>query len=228
MISIKNLSVNYGQKIALDNINCTFELEKTHGIVGLNGAGKTSFFSVLAQATKAQLGEICYNNKPLHYGSVSYLETQPFFYSRITGREYLAIFPNDNAQLNEEKIIALLKIPLDNFIATYSTGEQKKLALMGILKQNRPIIILDEPFNGLDLESAKILETIILRLKEKNKTIFISSHILSPLFNLCDWIHHLSDGHFQHAYLPCEFDQLDNHIFGELRANAQSITQQFL
>jgi ABC-2 type transport system ATP-binding protein len=228
MISIKNLSLSYGQKTALDAISCDFELKKIHGIIGLNGAGKTSFFNVLAQIIKPQLGEIKYNNHLLNYSSVSYLETQPFFYSRITGREYLDIFANDNIELDEKQIIALLKMPIDNFIATYSTGEQKKLALMGILKQNRPIIILDEPFNGLDLESAKILETIILRLKEKNKTIFISSHILNPLFNLCDDIHHLSESRFQRSYLPTDYGELDENIFGKLKSNAELLVKQFL
>ena len=113
-------------------------------------------------------------------------------------------------------------------IETYSTGEQKKLALLAILKQNRPIIILDEPFNGLDLESAKVLESIVLRLREKNKTVFISSHILNPLFNLCAIIHHLADGNFQRSYLPNEFIELDKNIFGALQSHAEHIVHQFL
>jgi ABC-2 type transport system ATP-binding protein len=228
MIEVKNIQLRYDQKVVLNSVNKSFELNKIHGIVGLNGAGKTSFFNVLAQIIRTELGEIHYKNVPLSHKSISYLDTQPFFYSRITGREYLTIFPDKNPELNQEELINLLKFPIDNYIATYSTGEQKKLALLGILKQNRPIIILDEPFNGLDLESAKVLETIILRLKEKNKTIFISSHILNPLFNLCDTIHHLADGNFKRSYLPDEFNELDKHIFGALTANAEAIVQQFL
>lgn len=228
MIDVKNIQLSYDKKVVLKTITQSFELNKIHGIVGLNGAGKTSFFNVLAQIIKAQLGEIKYNEMPLSHTSISYLETQPFFYSRLTGREYLAIFDNKNPELNQTELINLLKFPVDNFIETYSTGEQKKLALMAILKQNRPIIILDEPFNGLDLESAKVLETIILRLKEKHTTVFVSSHILSPLFNLCDTIHHLADGNFQRTYLPNEFNELDKTIFGTLKTHAEAIVQQFL
>lgn len=227
MIEVKNIQLRYDQKVVLNSVNKSFELNKIHGIVGLNGAGKTSFFNILAQIIQTK-GEINYKNVPLSHKSISYLETEPFFYSRITGREYLTIFPDKNPELNQEELIYLLKFPIDNFIATYSTGEQKKLALLGILKQNRPIIILDEPFNGLDLESAKVLETIVLRLKEKNKTIFISSHILNPLFNLCDVIHHLADGNFKRSYVPNEFNELDKNIFGALTAKAEAIVQQFL
>lgn len=228
MLAVKNIFLRYAEKVVLNSLNKSFELNKIHGIIGLNGAGKTSFFNVLAQIIKAKSGEILVNDAVLSHKSISYLETLPFFYSRITGREYLAIFANKNAELNEAELIKLLKMPIDNFIETYSTGEQKKLALMGILKQNRPIIILDEPFNGLDLESAKVLETIVLRLKEKGKTLFISSHILNPLFNLCDTIHHLSEGDFQRSYVPSEFNELDKNVFGALKANAESVVQQFL
>ncbi len=228
MIDVKNIQLNYDKKIVLNKLSKSFELNKIHGIVGLNGAGKTSFFNVLAQIIYPESGEITGNSQPLSHKSISYLETQPFFYSRLTGREYLAIFDNKNPELNQRELINLLKFPVDNLIENYSTGEQKKLALLAILKQNRPIIILDEPFNGLDLESAKVLETIVLRLKEKHKTVFISSHILSPLFNLCDTIHHLADGNFQRSYVPNEFNELDNTIFGTLKTHAEAIVQQFL
>ncbi len=228
MIEVKNISLSFNEKTVLNRLNKSFELNKIHGIVGLNGAGKTSFFNVLTQIIYAESGEINYNNSPLSHKSISYLETQPFFYSKLTGREYLGIFPNKNPELNQEELINLLKFPVDNYIETYSTGEQKKLALLAILKQNRPIIILDEPFNGLDLESAKVLESIVLRLREKNKTVFISSHILNPLFNLCAIIHHLADGNFQRSYLPNEFIELDKNIFGALKSHAEHIVQQFL
>ena len=228
MIIVKNIRLSYGEKVVLNGLHKSFELNKIHGIIGLNGAGKTSFFNVLAKIIQVESGEIGLNDAVLSHKSISYLETQPFFYSRITGREYLAIFDNKNPELNENELIKLLKMPIDNFIETYSTGEQKKLALMGILKQNRPIIILDEPFNGLDLESAKVLETVVLRLKEKRKTLFISSHILNPLYNLCDAIHHLSEGNFQRSYVPSEYNELDKNVFGALKANAEAVVQQFL
>ncbi len=228
MIDIKNIHLSYDKKVVLKGIDKSFELGKIHGIVGLNGAGKTSFFNVLTQIIYAQSGEINHNNQPLSHKSISYLETQPFFYSRLTGREYLDIFNNKNPELNQAELINLLKFPVDNFIDNYSTGEQKKLTLLAILKQNRPIFILDEPFNGLDLESAKVLETIVLRLKEKQKTVFISSHILNPLFNLCDAIHHLADGSFQRSYLPNEFAELDKNIFGALKSHAETVVQKYL
>ena len=228
MIDIKSLTLNYGESTILNNISKSFELNSVHGIVGLNGAGKTSFFNVLSQIVRPNRGEVIFNVSQLTYKEISFLETEPFFYSRLTGKEHLDIFPTDNLDFNQEEINSLLKIPLMNYIENYSTGERKKLALLAILKQNRPIIILDEPFSGLDLESAKILEVIIARLKQKGKTVFISSHILNPLFSLCDKVHYLLDGNFQKTYLPNEFEELDSHIFDVLRAKAENKIQQYL
>ena len=228
MIEIKNLVVTYGQNKVLDNINKSFEINNVHGIVGLNGAGETTLFNVLAQVIRFQTGEILFNQKPLSHTQISFLETESFFYSRLTGKEHLNIFPKSNPDFKMEEINSLLKVPLMNYIENYSTGERKKLALLAILKQDKPIIILDEPFNGLDLESTKVLEVIIARLKQKGKTIFISSHILEPLFGLCDYVHYLVDGNFQKTYLPHDFKDLDNHIFGKLRANAEDKIQKYL
>jgi len=228
MIEIKYLTLKYGDNTVLNNIDKSFELNQVHGIVGLNGSGKTSLFNILAQATQSNAGEITFNGSKLSYRDISFLETEPFFYSRLTGKEHLDIFPNRNLDFNIEEINSLLKVPLAQYIENYSTGERKKLALISILKQDRSIIILDEPFNGLDLESTKISEVIIARLKQKGKTIFISSHILSPLFNLCDKVHHLSHGNFQKTYLPTEFTELDSQIFDDLRKNAENKIQEFL
>jgi ABC-2 type transport system ATP-binding protein len=88
----------------------------------------------------------------------------------------------------------LFLLPLDQVIDQYSTGMKKKLALLGVLKQDKPILILDEPFNGLDMETCRIIHLIILQLKEKGKTIIVTSHILETLTNLCDYIHLLEGG----------------------------------
>ena len=110
-----------------------------------------------------------------------------------------------------------LKLPLDELIETYSTGMRKKLALLGILKQEKSIFLLDEPFNGLDLETNKILELIILKLKEKGKTIFLSSHIMDPLLSLCDQIHFLEHGQFIKTFAKSDFNRIEEELFLKLK-----------
>ncbi len=193
MITIHNLTVSYPQKLnVIHGLTLSMAKNKIHGIVGLNGAGKTTLLDTLYGMIKPAGGEMLDNQKKLSKKEVSYLLTENFFYQHITGREYLALFQNPEIDIDQWNKLFLL--PLDQVIDQYSTGMKKKLALLGVLKQDKPILILDEPFNGLDMETCRIIHLIILQLKEKGKTIIVTSHILETLTNLCDYIHLLEGG----------------------------------
>lgn len=220
MLSVKNLSVRFNNHAVLKNITIDFETGLVHGIVGLNGAGKTTFFNVLAKMLMPDSGELGQNGEPLDIKDSAYLETYNFFFSRITGNEYLKIFKQTNAGFNLAALQDYLKLPLDELIENYSTGMKKKLALLAVLKQDKPVFILDEPFNGLDLETNKILEIIILSLKQKQKTVFVSSHIIDPLLSVCDKIHLLEDGCFVKTYDKDDFQKIEEDLFGRLKSEA--------
>lgn len=226
MISIKNLSLAFSTHKVLDNISVDFHAQFIHGVVGINGAGKTTFFNTLAGLNKIYSGEIKLNDNILSSRQVAYLETVNFFYSRITGNEYLQLFKQSNERFNLPSLQQLFKLPLDELIENYSTGMKKKLACLAILKQDREVFILDEPFNGLDLESTKILELIIIALKEKGKTVIISSHIIDPLINLCDSIHILENGRFIKEYDKSNYHELEEELFGKLKTEAIQIIRE--
>lgn len=223
MISIQNLSVSYGKHLVLTNINIYFEPGLVHGIVGLNGAGKTTFFNVVAKMLKPDSGDIKQNGTSIDIKGTAYLETVNYFFSRITGNEYLKIFRQTNTEFNLKALQEYFKLPLDELIENYSTGMKKKLALLAILKQGKPVFILDEPFNGLDLESNKVLEIIILSLKQKQKTVFVSSHIIDPLLTTCDKIHLLENGCFVKTYPRSGFSTIEEDLFGKLKAEATEV-----
>jgi ABC-2 type transport system ATP-binding protein len=113
----------------------------------------------------------------------------------ITGREYIRLLCNARGKTNldiDSKNI--FDLPLNQYASTYSTGMKKKLAITAILLQENEYFILDEPFNGVDIQSNIILTEIILKLKELNKIVIISSHIFSTLSETCDEIHLLRKG----------------------------------
>lgn len=87
---------------------------------------------------------------------------------------------------------------------------------------------MDEPFNGLDIETNKVLELIITRLKQKEKTVFVSSHIIEPLITICDEIHLLENGQFMKSYLKKDFAKIDEELFGKLRGEAENIISKAL
>lgn len=193
MICIENLSKNYGTKTILKDINLTFKKGEIHGIVGNNGAGKSTLFKCIAgiENYKGTINNELNNIKD-HLG---FLATDPFIFSKITGEEYLQLLCNarnrPKSNFSDKNIFDL---PLRDYAINYSTGMKKKLAITGILLQGNDYFILDEPFNGLDLQSNLIVTAIINHLKELNKIVIISSHIFSTLHECCDEIHLLQDG----------------------------------
>jgi ABC-2 type transport system ATP-binding protein len=213
MINVHQLLIKYNTKEVLNIPEFTFDDNKVHGIIGLNGAGKTSFFNALSLFLKPQAGQLTYNGFKIKRDQIGYLETTNYFFSNITGREYLAVFPNNNTVLSATALQELMELPLDTIIESYSTGMKKKLALLAIIQQEKPIYIFDEPFNGLDLETNKLVEVIIQKLNAAGKTIFISSHILSPLLNVCDKIHLLQQKHFTDTFTKDQFHEIDEKLF---------------
>lgn len=193
MITITNLSKSYGFTDALIEVNLEIEPGKVYGVVGPNGAGKTTLFNCLAGLT-GYTGSIAYKQKDIR-NFMGFLPTEPYFLSWITAREHLQLICNarkiKNIDLDKANIFEL---PLDRFASGYSTGMKKKLALLGILIQQNQFFILDEPFNGVDIQSNLLISEIILALRAKGRTQIISSHILSSLTEICDHFIILKDG----------------------------------
>ena len=193
MIKINGLHKTYGNNEVLKDINLAFSKGHVYGIVGENGAGKTTLFRCIA-GLESYTGSIISDLNPLK-NHLGLLLTDPFFFSKMTGKEYIRLLCNARGKTNiriDEKNI--FNLPLDQYAATYSTGMKKKLAITAILLQENAYFIFDEPFNGVDIQSNIILTEIILKLKELNKIVLISSHIFSTLSDTCDEIHLLRKG----------------------------------
>jgi ABC-2 type transport system ATP-binding protein len=223
MLTINDLTVSYGDKIVLEKLQLNLEFAKIHGLVGLNGAGKTTLLNALYGLKTKDSGIIMYNDLPLKRIDVSYLETENFYYSNITGKEYLSLFQRLTDDYKLEDWNKIFKLPLDELIDSYSTGMKKKLSLMAVLKQDKEIVILDEPFNGLDIESSKVLSLIISKLKEKGKTIILTSHILESLTSICDFIHYLDNKVISFTRDKNNFTNLESEIFNEMEAEHKEL-----
>lgn len=215
MIIIENISISYGrEKSVIRSLDLTIPRGTINGIVGLNGAGKTTLLNAIYGLKEADSGSIRLNDAKLTKRSVSYLVTEPYFYRNITGNEYLSLFRNSD--FDTEKWNRLFQLPLDRIVDEYSTGMRKKLAVLSVIRQDKPVMILDEPFNGLDIETSRNIRTILLKLKERQKTIIITSHIIETLTNLCDSIHYLEDGKIQYSRQQSEFAEFEKMIFSRL------------
>ena len=211
MIKIEKLSKFYGKKQVLNAINLEFKKGRIYGIVGENGAGKTTLFRCIS-GLESYKGLISsdFNKLKEHLGL---LLTEPFFFSKITGKEYIQLLANARQiKLSNIEDKNIFNLPLNQYASTYSTGMKKKLALTAILLQKNDVFILDEPFNGIDIHSNLIITEIINKFKELEKTVIISSHIFSTLAETCDEIYLMKNGEIVKKVAQVDFNNLEKEM----------------
>jgi ABC-2 type transport system ATP-binding protein len=216
MLEIKDLSLSFGEKTVFDKTEISIPIGEITGIVGRNGAGKTTFFNILSGIQEAESLRLLFPNNWTK-ANIGFLQTDNYHYPRMNGKEYLELcsFASKNGQPELDELNQLFQLPLQQAIESYSSGMKKKLFLLGLLLQKKEILILDEPYNGLDLESSILLNKILQTLRENGKTILISSHILGSLTNLCDSIYLLQNGKFEQFH-QTDFTKLENKLDQEI------------
>lgn len=210
MIKITNLIKSFGKNIILKNIETNFKDNHIYGIVGYNGAGKSTLFNCISGLIPFR-GKVNIDENL----RIGYLPTDIYMYPKITGLEYIEFCLSARKIKIDKKHLdnwnKIIDLPLDKYAQNYSTGMKKKLALLALILQHNDIIILDEPFNGLDLSSNLILTDIILALRKTDKTVIVSSHLLQPLKELCDTIDVLDKGNLK-RYSKKEFHEIDRYL----------------
>lgn len=227
MLILKDLTVSYGSRPVIDRLTLELSQGAIHGLVGLNGSGKTTLFYTLYGLKKPDSGSVTLDGQPLSPKRMAFLETESYFYPGITGREYLALFRAPGA-FSLETFQELFRLPLGELISHYSTGMKKKLALTGVLKLDKDILLLDEPFNGVDMETGRIIAMVLRRLREKGKTIVVTSHVLETLTGISDEIHLLEGGSVRRSYSPQEGSVLEQDLFSVLEDRLRARIDQAL
>ena len=216
MVELKNVQVSYGSKLVLKDISLQLNEGEVHGVLGMNGAGKTTLFNFIYGIKKHSAGDYKIDGQKKDIG---YLQTSNFFYPLIKGSEYLKLIGVKSALPRIVEWNKVFDLPLEELVENYSTGMKKKLAFLGIVLMQKKILLLDEPFNGVDVESNEKMMYIINRLKENGKTILISSHILSTLLETADRISLLQEGLITKTYLKAEFSTLEQMIKSKIKTS---------
>lgn len=212
MLNISNLSYSFGQHVIFDALELNFLPGQITGIVGKNGIGKTTLFRILCQIYRLQSGSIRLNNENIVASDIAFMPTEPYFYPYMKGLEYLKIVANDKAELDKSIHYAnLLDIPHHELVDNYSTGMRKKLAFAALFALEKPIIILDEPYNGVDLESNELIKKIIAT-QCGHKIVLLSSHILSTITDICNSVYHFTDNHEVTLFMPNEYKDLEQRL----------------
>ncbi len=226
MITIAELRCAYDGKTVLEVPHYAL-VPGVHGIVGLNGAGKTTLLNALFGFGRNAEASVLFDGERMSHRNTAFQEAENYFHPGITGREYLELFAGGTASGTTSGLNELLEVPLDALITSYSTGMRRKLALLGALYLNRPVVMLDEPMNGLDLASVRVLEAIVKRLGEQGRTVLITSHVLGPLINVCDRIHLLQLGQFTRVFERGATEGLEQALFAELDQRTQEVVRKW-
>lgn len=208
MLEIKGLTKKYknADKNAIEDINLTIENGDIYGFIGPNGAGKSTTIKCLVGIHSFEKGSIMLDglsikDNPIEFKhQISYVPDNPDLYEFLTGMEYINFVSNVyDEDVSKEDIINLAKkFNLENNllepIRTYSHGMKQKIALIGAFIHKPKLIVLDEPFVGLDPKAAFDLKEIIKELCQNGMMVFFSSHVLEVVEKFCNKIAIIKNG----------------------------------
>ena len=196
---IKNLNKSYGEKEVLKDIDFTFEEGKIYGLIGRNGAGKTTFFNCLNEDVEIDSGRFTlvddYGENSLKIEDIGYVISTPTVPEFLTGKEFLAFFLEINKdKIKEEKTIEeyfdLVKISKEDqnkLLKEYSHGMKNKMQMLINFIANPKVLLLDEPLTSLDVVVQEEMKRLLKNMK-KNHILIFSTHILELALDLCDEI----------------------------------------
>ena len=208
MLEIKNLCKSFGSKKAVDNLSLAIANGEIYGFIGHNGAGKTTTIKACTGILPYDSGEIYVNgvsikeNPILCKSQVAYIPDNPDLYEFMSGSQYLNfiadIFGVSTAD-RKSRIAALAEVfeltgDLDKSIASYSHGMKQKLAIIGAWVHEPKLIIMDEPFVGLDPKASHSLKLMMREFCDKGGSIFFSTHVLEVAEKLCDKVAIIKNG----------------------------------
>lgn len=201
IIDVVDLNKYYGTKKAVDNISFTVEQGQVFGFLGPNGSGKTTTIGLLLGIINKTSGTIKLfesddlDSARLNIGAT--LET-PNFYPYLSGLDNLKIVAKikraTDAQIQSALKLVDLSARANSPFRTYSLGMKQRLAIAAATLSNPDLVILDEPTNGLDPDGIRDVRQIIKRLADEGKTIFLSSHLLSEVEQVCSHVAVIKNG----------------------------------
>lgn len=203
-ISLQNVYKSFGEEEVLHNISHEFEEGKIHGVVGNNGSGKTVMFKCICGFLYPSKGKIYVDYQQVGRDmdfpeDMGIIIESPGFLPSISGMKNLQILASLNRRANKNDIANVIrKVGLDpkmkRPVSTYSLGMRQRLGIAQAIMEDPQMLILDEPFNGLDKHGVADMRELIKNLKDEGKTILLASHNQADIDKLCDTVCEMDSG----------------------------------
>ena len=204
ILELKNIEKSFGEKKVLTGVSFKAEGGKAFGLLGRNGAGKTTSIRILMDVFPANSGEVMIDGKPIDYNKVGigYLPEERGLYPKKIIIDQLTYFAELKGMSRKEAVESidywLERLGMTEYrnkkLETLSKGNQQKIQLITALAHNPDIVILDEPFSGLDPVNAMLLKDVVKEQIAKGKIVLFSSHQMSYIEEFCDSIAILNNG----------------------------------
>ncbi len=208
MIEIKNVSKKYGNKVALNNVSLKVEDGEIFAFIGHNGAGKTTLIKAITGIHEFDEGEILINGKSIVDNpieckkEIAYMPDNPELYENMKAIDFINFIcdmyevDQETREKNIKKYAELFEIDknLNDLISSFSHGMKQKVVLIASLAHNPKILIMDEPFVGLDPKAVFDVKKVMNEMVKEGKTVFFSTHILDVAEKLCSKVAIIKNG----------------------------------
>jgi ABC-2 type transport system ATP-binding protein len=195
MLELRNLSKRFAGSLAVDNVSFRARSGEVTGYLGPNGSGKSTTIKIIAGLIESTSGAVLFNGQPAHRDLIAwkqrfgYVPEEPHLYSHLSGLEYLVMvgqlrgLPPGPMSNRVDGLLRLLALYDDRHssISAYSKGMRQKVLLAAALLHNPDLLLLDEPFSGLDVGSSLVLRSLIQELAVRGKVVLFSSHELETV-----------------------------------------------
>lgn len=203
-IKLENISKRFKNENVLNGISYSFESGKIYSIVGRNGSGKSVLLKIIAGLYLQDKGNVLFDNK--NYNMINEIPDnlgivieQPSFINDLTGLENLKLLASIRNVATERDIVESLEIvnlkdDMNKKYSKYSLGMRQKLSIAQAIMEQQKVILLDEPFNGIDRQSVVAIKEYLKKAKNEDKLIIITTHIMDDVVDLSDVMLYIEDG----------------------------------
>ena len=213
VVMIEAVGKSFGTKVALHEVTWTVPRGQISGLLGPNGAGKTTLFRLLMGILKASSGRLCiagldcFEDRVGVKRLVGFLPDEPVFYSYLSGREILELSAGMHGLAAAATLARIAPLvarlgmteALGTYADDYSRGMKKKLGLLLALLHEPPLLVLDEPTNGLDVESTRLFFELMRELATAGTTVVFSTHLMDQVTRLCSHVAIINQGELVRA-----------------------------